>query len=104
MAITRFTNSYPPTTEVDALKVRIAELEKTEAEYWWKLGMANARQIIKAKRVTSNAVLFMNLFGTGFGTANHRCRQIGLNPDGNETSLSSMTPLRNDAGKAGGDL
>jgi len=29
MAITRFTNSYPPTTEVDALKAHIAELEGT---------------------------------------------------------------------------
>ena len=29
MAITRFTNSYPPTTEVDALKAHIAELEVT---------------------------------------------------------------------------
>ena len=90
------------TSEVEGLQARVAELEKTEAEYWWKLGMANARQLIKSKRVTSNAVLFMNLFGTGFGTANHRCRQIGLDPDGNETSLSSMTPLRNEAAKAGG--
>lgn len=76
----------------------LASVEALEAHYWWKLGMANARRLIKAKRATSNAALFMNLFGTGFGTgfgtARQRCREIGLDPDGNETSLSSMAPIQ----------
>jgi hypothetical protein len=88
--------------ELDRSRARVADLEKIDAEHWWKLGMANARQLIKANKATSNGKLFMNLFGTGFGTARSRCRQIGLNPDSNETSLSIMTPFLGEDSKAGG--
>lgn len=52
--------------------------------------MANARRLIKAKKITSNGRLYSELFGTGNGTARLRCRELGLNPDSNATSYSMM--------------
>lgn len=56
----------------------------------WAITMANARRIILRKKRTSNGRLFMELFGTGMGTARARCRLIGLDPDSNNTSYSEM--------------
>ena len=56
----------------------------------WAIAMANARCIIKKKRITSNGRLMRDLFGTGMGTALERCKAIGLNPDDNNTSLNAM--------------
>ena len=53
--------------------------------------MANARRLIKAKKSTSNARLYMELFGTGFTTARFCCiNNLGLDPDGNETDYNKM--------------
>ena len=52
--------------------------------------MANARRLIKARRITSNGRLYMELFGTGMGTGRARARELGLDPDGNETSYNQM--------------
>lgn len=54
------------------------------------LVMANSRRLIKAKKITSNGRLYMELFGTGLGTARNRCRELGLCPDCNETSYNEM--------------
>lgn len=54
------------------------------------LVMANARRLIKARKATSNAKLYMELFGTGFSTARQCCSELGVNPDGNITNYSSM--------------
>jgi|TARA_R110000823_G_scaffold300197_1_gene420965 hypothetical protein len=52
--------------------------------------LSNARRLIKAKSITSNGRLYMELFGTGMGTARDACREIGLNPDDNKTSYNVM--------------
>ena len=53
--------------------------------------MANARRLIKAKNLTSNGRLYMELFGTGFGTARSRCvKDLGINPESNKTSYDEM--------------
>ena len=55
------------------------------------LVMANARRLIKAKKITSNGRLYMELFGTGLGTARMCClNNLGLDPDSNETSYNKM--------------
>lgn len=69
-----------------------------ESEEWTRqevmerdaLIMANARRIIKAHKATSNGRLYMELFGTGFGTARSRCRDLGCNPDIHITDYSMM--------------
>jgi hypothetical protein len=56
------------------------------------LVMANARRLIKAKKITSNGRLYMELFGTGLLTARCRCLyDLGLDPDSNKTSYTEMT-------------
>lgn len=58
--------------------------------------MCNARKIIKAKAKTSNAGLYMQLFGTGHGTAIRKCKELGLDPDSNKTCYTEiMNHLRN---------
>jgi len=52
--------------------------------------LANARRLIKAHKRTSNQALYMELFGTGFGTAGHRCRKLGCDPSSNESDYSGM--------------
>ena len=53
--------------------------------------MANARRLIKAKNLTSNGRLYMELFGTGFGTARSRCvKDLGISPESNKTSYDEM--------------
>ncbi len=52
--------------------------------------MANAKRLIKLKKITSNGRLYMELFGTGLGTARSRCLHLGLDPDSNKTSYSKM--------------
>jgi hypothetical protein len=55
------------------------------------LVMANARRLIKAKKITSNGRLYMELFGTGLSTARSRClNDLGLDPDSNKTSYNTM--------------
>ena len=54
------------------------------------LVMANARRLIKANKATSNARLYSELFGSGLSSAWRACVQIGLNPEGNETSYNVM--------------
>lgn len=55
------------------------------------LVMANARRLIKAKKMTSNAGLYMELFGTGLNTARLLCiNNLGLDPESNETSYTKM--------------
>lgn len=77
----------------DELVARVGRLERAEAHYWWKLGMANARRLIKAHKSTSNQALMANLFGMGFGSAGRRCRDIGLEPSSNKSSLNDMHPF-----------
>lgn len=53
--------------------------------------LSNARRLIKARKRTSNARLYKELFGTGFTTARTRCAEyFGLDADGNETSYREM--------------
>ena len=52
------------------------------------LVMCNARRLIKSHKSTSNGRLYMELFGTGMGTARARCRTLGFCPDDNETSYN----------------
>lgn len=52
--------------------------------------MSNARRLIKAKAKTSNAGLYMQLFGTGHGTAIRKCRELGIDPDSNKTCYNTM--------------
>lgn len=53
--------------------------------------MANARRLIKAKKTTSNARLYMELFGTGLTTARMCCiNHFGIDPDSNETCYNKM--------------
>ncbi len=52
--------------------------------------MANGRRLIKANKITSNQRLYMEMLGTGMTTARVACIQLGLHPEGNETSLSVM--------------
>ena len=54
------------------------------------LVMANARRLIKAKSITSNGRLYMELFGTGLQTARDRVRELGIDPDGNATCYNEM--------------
>lgn len=54
------------------------------------LVMANARRLIKAKSITSNGRLYMELFGTGMQTARDRVRGLGLDPDSNATIYNVM--------------
>ena len=54
------------------------------------LVMANARRLIKAKKITSNGRLYSELFGTGHGTARAACRELGICPDSNETRYNTM--------------
>ena len=54
------------------------------------LVMANARRIVK-RTTMSNARLFMELHGSGCGTARSYCRDmLGLDPDSKETNYSEM--------------
>jgi len=63
--------------------------------------MANARRLIKAKVATSNGRLYMEIFGTGMGSGRQGARGLGLDCDGNNTSLNEMLKhiekLRNQA-------
>lgn len=52
--------------------------------------MSNARRLIKAKVKTSNAGLYMQLFGAGHGTAIMNCRELGIDTDSNKTCYTSM--------------
>lgn len=83
----------------DELVSKLAKLERAEAHYWWKTGMANARRLIKAHKSTSNQALMANLFGMGFGSAGRRCRDIGLEPLSNKSSLNDMHPFDGEAPK-----
>lgn len=59
------------------------------------LVMANARKLIRTKRITSNGRLYCELFGTGMGTGRAGARNLGLDPDSNETSYSKMCEFIN---------
>ena len=50
--------------------------------------MANAREMIRLKARSTNAHMYSNLFGTGFGTARRRCIELGYDPSSNETKYS----------------
>lgn len=53
--------------------------------------LANARRLIRAANRTTNSSLYMQLFGTGFGTAQRRCEEyFGLDPHGFTTSYNEM--------------
>jgi len=54
------------------------------------LVMGNARKLIKANKRTTNASLYMHLFGTGMTTAVRCCKDLGLDPDSNVTDFTSM--------------
>lgn len=84
--------NYDP-RELSSLRTIIALHDENLKET--ALVMANARRIIKAKVRTSNARLFCELFGSGFGTATQWCLRLGLNPSGNETNYTEiMSHLR----------
>ena len=68
---------------------KIAEFEK-EQILSDCLVMANARALIKAKAITSNGRLYMQLFGTGLASAYAACRELGLEPEDNKTSYNAM--------------
>lgn len=64
-----------------------SELERVKEA---ALVMANARRIVK-RTTMSNAKLFMELHGSGYGTARSYCRDtLGLDPDSRETDYSEM--------------
>ena len=55
------------------------------------LVMANARDLIKENKSTTNGQLYMKLFGTGSGIARERCiNYLGLDPDSTMTSYQKM--------------
>lgn len=54
------------------------------------LVMANARRLIKARKITSNGRLYSEIFGTGSGTGRQGARELGLDPDSNVTSYNAM--------------
>jgi len=83
---------------------RVEELERERVKEA-ALVMANARRIVK-RTTMSNARLFMELHGSGMGTAIRYCREmLGLDPDDNKTRYNDMTlhieQLR--AGNGGGE-
>ncbi|GEM_PF-3992058 len=59
--------------------------EKTQA-----LVMANARRLILKSRATTNVKLYMSLFAVGMRTGLQRCKELGLEPNGNETNFMKM--------------
>jgi hypothetical protein len=52
--------------------------------------MHGARGIMKSHKATANWLLYKSLFGTGMTTALKGCRELGLEPDSNETRLIPM--------------
>ncbi len=79
--------------EIARLKAELTRLLAVEAAAKERdaIVMANARRLIKAKNLTSNGRLYMELFGTGFGTARSRCvKDLGINPESNKTSYDEM--------------
>ena len=55
------------------------------------LVMANARRLIKRKKATSNARLYMELFGAGQTAARVLCANtLGIDPDSNQTYFNEM--------------
>ena len=79
--------------EIARLKAEITRLLAVEvaAKERDAIVMANARRLIKAKNLTSNGRLYMELFGTGFGTARSRCvKDLGISPESNKTSYDEM--------------
>ena len=50
--------------------------------------MSNARGMIKLKARSTNAHLYSDLFGTGFGTATRRCVDLGYDPCSNKTEYN----------------
>lgn len=67
-----------PTREELYQEYKRVELERVKEA---ALVMANARRIVK-RTTMSNARLFMELYGSGLGTARIYCRDmLGLDPD-----------------------
>lgn len=54
------------------------------------LVLVNARRLIKAHKSTSNGRLCSEIFGMGCGTGRQYCRELGLDPDSNETNFTVM--------------
>jgi hypothetical protein len=69
---------------IDGKNERIKKLER-KGLFDDLLVMSNARQLIKDNKSTSNAVLYMGLFGTGLTSARDYCRKLNLDPDSNLT-------------------
>lgn len=47
--------------------------------------MYRVRGMIQAKISTNNASLYRQIFGTGHGTAIGRCKELGFDPDSNNS-------------------
>lgn len=76
-----------PTREELYQEYKRVELERVKEA---ALVMANARRIVK-RTTMSNGRLFMELHGSGLGTARSYCRDmLGLDPDSKETNYSEM--------------
>lgn len=54
------------------------------------LVLTNARRLIKAHKSTSNGRLCSEIFGMGCGSGRQYCRELGLDPDSNETNFTVM--------------
>jgi len=61
------------------------------------LVLANARQLIKKKSITSNGRLCSDLYGLGGGTGYAMARDLGLDPADNKTSYKAMCEHINEA-------
>lgn len=78
--------------EVDMLRHKLEGCKVTQKDNLFRdaLIMANTRGRIKAHKSTSNGRMYSDLFGTGCGTGRSGARELGLDPDGNETDYSDM--------------
>jgi len=84
--------------ETPAQSLEAVKLEwKIEQKKRDALIMARARGMIKAHKSTSNGRLCSDVFGLGCGTGRDYCRELGLDPDSNETVYAKMIDHLNGA-------
>lgn len=81
-----FPFSETPAQSLEALKREW----QVETKGHHALVLTNARRLIKAHKSTSNARLCSDIFGMGCGSGRQYCRELGLDPDSNETNFTVM--------------